>query len=194
MITADTRTALMDVAEQAARARGHDGFSYADLSEAIGIRKASIHYHFPAKADLLTAIMKRYRDRMEAHFVEIDRTHDRAAERLEAYLDVYRVALQNCTTTCLCVALCVGQDGLTDGTKEEIGRFRAMVTDWLEKTFRLAADDRSVGNLLAPEEEAAALFSLAEGAQIAARFEGEMARFDTAVALFLRRLERAGQG
>ncbi|MCY6379789.1 TetR/AcrR family transcriptional regulator [Hoeflea prorocentri] len=192
MTKADTRTALMDAAEQAVRARGHDGFSYADLSEAIGIRKASIHYHFPAKSDLLTAIMERYRDRMSAHLADIDRAHDSASERLAAYLDVYRVALQNCTTTCLCVAFCVGQDGLSDETRTEIGRFRAMVTDWLEATFRLGAEDKSVHSPSVPDEEAAALYSLAEGAQIAARFEGKMARFDAAIAQFMRRLEKAG--
>ena len=28
--------------------RGYNGFSYADIAEAVGIRKASIHHHFPA--------------------------------------------------------------------------------------------------------------------------------------------------
>ena len=42
----DTRISLLDSAERAVRQRGFDGFSYADLSKEIGIRKASIHYHF----------------------------------------------------------------------------------------------------------------------------------------------------
>ncbi|MCY0593104.1 TetR/AcrR family transcriptional regulator [Klebsiella pneumoniae] len=32
--------------------RGFLGFSYADLEKEIGIRKASIHHHFPGKTDL----------------------------------------------------------------------------------------------------------------------------------------------
>ena len=56
----DTKTNLMDAAEQQVRQKGADGFSYADLSAQVGIRKASIHYHFPTKSDLLTAIMARY--------------------------------------------------------------------------------------------------------------------------------------
>jgi TetR/AcrR family transcriptional regulator, transcriptional repressor for nem operon len=47
-----TRTALIDLAEHSVRSQGFDRFSYADLTEAIGIRKASIHYHFPTKANL----------------------------------------------------------------------------------------------------------------------------------------------
>jgi len=56
----DIKTALLDSAERAARRRGFDGFSYADLAKDMGIRKASIHHHFPTKAALSVALMKRY--------------------------------------------------------------------------------------------------------------------------------------
>ena len=38
----DTKTTLLDSAEPAARARGFDGFSYADLAPEVGISKANI--------------------------------------------------------------------------------------------------------------------------------------------------------
>ena len=116
-MTLDTKTALMDAAEQAVRARGHDGFSYADLSEIIGIRKASIHYHFPAKADLLTAIMVRYCDTMQSELEAISDRFETAADRLSAFVDLYRNALQDCTSLCLCVAFAVGA-GQPDGPDE----------------------------------------------------------------------------
>ena len=56
----NTRTSLLDSAEQAVRQRGYNGFSYADLAREIGIRKASIHHHFPTKADLGLALIERY--------------------------------------------------------------------------------------------------------------------------------------
>ncbi|KAE9771026.1 TetR family transcriptional regulator, partial [Escherichia coli] len=34
---------------------GYKSFSYADLAERVGIRKASIHHHFPGKEDLVKA-------------------------------------------------------------------------------------------------------------------------------------------
>ena len=37
--------------------KGYVDFSYADLSRAIGIRKASIHHHFPGKSDLSQAMI-----------------------------------------------------------------------------------------------------------------------------------------
>jgi TetR/AcrR family transcriptional repressor of nem operon len=54
----DTKTILLDSAERVARARGFDGFSYADLAAEVEISKASIHNHFASKATLAVALMK----------------------------------------------------------------------------------------------------------------------------------------
>lgn len=41
---------------------GYHGFSYADISERVRIGKASIHHHFPTKADLVLVVIKRHRE------------------------------------------------------------------------------------------------------------------------------------
>lgn len=184
----DTRSALMDVAEQVVCARGHDGFSYADLSDAIGIRKASIHYHFPAKADLMAAVMERYKERIEEALQDVDEANQRSSDRLQSFLRIYRDALQGGATTCLCVALAVGQESLSTGSRSQIKQFRKMVTKWLSRTFQLAEVDGSVDSVGDFEEEAAAALALVEGAQLGARFEGDPARFDLAVSKFRDRL------
>lgn len=55
-----TRTKIMEAAEQLLRTRGYSDFSYADLVEQAGIRKPSIHHHFPTKEDLGVAIVSDY--------------------------------------------------------------------------------------------------------------------------------------
>ncbi len=50
-----------------------NGFSYADIAEVVGIRKPSIHHHFPSKADLVRALVAGYQDDLAAglaHFTE----------------------------------------------------------------------------------------------------------------------------
>jgi len=97
MVGMNTRDALLDCAERAARARGYDGFSYADLASEVGIRKASIHHHFPTKADLALELMRRYRARFGETLAEAARADLRGAERLRAFLAVYRDALGGAT-------------------------------------------------------------------------------------------------
>jgi TetR/AcrR family transcriptional repressor of nem operon len=48
-----TRKRILDIAEELILTRGYNGFSYQDISTSIGIRKASIHYHYPLKEDLV---------------------------------------------------------------------------------------------------------------------------------------------
>ncbi len=58
----DTKSKILDIAEDLIMTRGYNGFSYNDISEIIGIRKASIHYHFKTKADLVSAVLIRYKE------------------------------------------------------------------------------------------------------------------------------------
>ena len=186
--TPDTRTRLMDAAEQAVRARGADGVSFGDLADEIGIRKASIHYHFPAKTDLLAAIMQRYREQVLAGLEDMAVTRDTAAGRLAGFLDFYRDALGDGGRLCLCVAYSIGLNGLDAETRREITLFRQAVRAWLTRQFEHANADGSLTLVTDAAAEAAATLALAEGAQLTARFAEDPALFDQAVALFRVRL------
>jgi TetR/AcrR family transcriptional repressor of nem operon len=55
-----TKPLILDTAEKLILTRGFNGFSYKDIAEAVGIRKASIHHHFPTKAILAAAFIERF--------------------------------------------------------------------------------------------------------------------------------------
>lgn len=178
----NTKSKLLDAAEAHVRSVGVDGFSYGDLSAHIGIRKASIHYHFPTKSDLLGAIMKRYRVQVSADLKAMRETHDSARACLLAFVDYYRAAAQEGAVVCLCVAYANSADRLPSAIQSDIGEFRKSVKVWLETVVnRLEADNPWSGT--APSAIAAAILAQVEGAQIAARLQGSLAAFDTATAL-----------
>lgn len=179
---ADTRTRLLEAAEQAVREHGVEGFSYADLSSEVGIRKASIHYHFPAKADLLAALVARYRGHILTQLARIESTSRTAAAAIMAFLDLYRRALGNCTSLCLCVACAVNPQALDERVQAEISQFRRTVLAWLEARFTAAMSDASVALIQGSDQEAAGALAVAEGGQIAARLAGELSSYDQAVA------------
>ncbi|WP_371225441.1 TetR/AcrR family transcriptional regulator [Roseovarius sp. 2305UL8-3] len=179
MVKGDTRTRVMDLAEDHLRRKGADGVSYADLSKGIGIRKASIHYHFPAKSDLLSAVMARYGAAVLGRLDDTWRL-PHAAHRVEAFLDLYREALDEGSRLCLCVAYSVAQDHLHPDTQAEIARFREAVITWLMSVFEAGRKDGSIEGVGDLSSEAAAALALAEGAQIAARLRGSVHPFDQA--------------
>ena len=54
---------ILDAAEKMARIGGYHGFSFREIAKDVGIKAASVHYHFPGKQDLGAAIAKRYTER-----------------------------------------------------------------------------------------------------------------------------------
>lgn len=184
----DTKTALLNSAERAARSRGFDGFSYADLAEDVGIRKASIHHHFPTKAALSVDLMQRYHRDFKAACADIDATFTTSGARLDALIARYRTALDGGKCLCLCVSFSTSRESLPPAVIQEISRFRAMMIGWLKETFETGRTDNTIANVIDPAQEAAATLSLLEGAQLAARAEENTELFDNALHLMAQRL------
>jgi len=178
LIGMDTKTALLDSAESAVRRRGYDGFSYADLAKDVGIRKASIHYHFPKKEDLALALIERYGTSFFEILEKISNTNDAASVQLEQYLNVYRNALSGCDTLCLCVSFSISGENLSKAVLEEIRNTRESNINWLKVLFEKGRLDSSILHITDPAAEAAACLAMVEGAQIMARVSGKIAHFD----------------
>lgn len=184
----DRRNELLDSAENAARRRGYDGFSYKDIAEDVGIRKASIHYHFPTKSDLAVALLERYSEGFEKTLERIAAKHDTAAARLSDYIQAYRKALGGGHKLCLCVAFAISRDSLSDDALKKLDSFHSNSLTWLKEAFELAKADGTVSLMGDTSAEAAALLGLVEGAQLMARSSRSLVDFDQATSLFRSRL------
>lgn len=178
----------MESAERLTRQRGYDGFSFADLSAEIGIRKPSIHHHFATKADLALAIMRDYRARFSQHLDAIDQESRVASHQLARYLAIYREASAGGETLCLCIALCLNHDMLSAPLRAEIAAFHEMSLSWLERVFDRGSQDGSIPGITSPGDEAAACLALVEGGQLCARAARSVEAFDRAVAIMANRL------
>src|SRR5947209_18270461 len=87
----EPRTAerILDIAERLVQTRGFNNFSYGDIADELGITKASLHYHYPGKAELGRALINRYAARFAQALERIGRDHREAPAKLEAYADLY---------------------------------------------------------------------------------------------------------
>ena len=186
-MTVDMKTRLLDSAERAVRSGGFDGFSYRDMAKDVGIRSASIHYHFPTKADLSVALLDRYHARFDMQCVEIMKEQETASAQLAALIDSYRAALQGGQCLCMCVAFSISRDVLPDETVLGMRNFRTMMIGWFTQVFATGIEDRSILNVRDPAQEAAAALALLEGSQLAARAEADLAAFERAVCVLEQR-------
>src|SRR5258707_6791147 len=93
----------MDLAETHIRSAGYGGFSFRDLAAELGIKSASVHHHFPTKAALAAAVVRRYADRFLATVAS--RPNETGDDAISAYRSAFRKALERDWRMCLCALL-----------------------------------------------------------------------------------------
>src|SRR5215470_3173926 len=102
----ETAEQILDLAETLIQTRGYSAFSYQDIADSLGIRKASIHYHFASKTDLGVAVINRYIERFDAALTDIadDQTQSSLA-MLDFYVQPYLKFASTPDRVCLSGAL-----------------------------------------------------------------------------------------
>jgi TetR/AcrR family transcriptional regulator, transcriptional repressor for nem operon len=188
---APTATRVLDVAERLMQTRGWSAVSYADLAQEVGIRAASIHHHFPSKADLGRALVLRYNRTFEGKLERIDARGGTAPERLADYFAILRDAMGDATRLCLCTMLAAEFTVLPDEMREPITSHVSHNHRWLEETLRAGMRREELLELDDPSAEAQTLFAEGQGAQLLARSFGDVSRFDTVVRSIAHRLVAA---
>lgn len=181
---------LLDLGETAMRSRGYAGFSYGDIALEAGIRKASIHHHFPTKLAFGRAVLDRYADRMAESFRAIDGRCRTGAHALSEAIALYRDALGTGDRMCLCAALAADTLLVDSEIRMLLDRANRMTIDWLEQVLVRGRRDRSISVGGDPRLEAVSILAQLQGAQLVARSAGETAMFDTAMSSVTARLSR----
>src|SRR6267154_6700053 len=102
----ETAEQILDLAETLIQTRGYSAFSYQDIADSLGIRKASIHYHFPSKTDLGIAVVDRYIARFGTALVAIAAESDNSSmAMLDHYVGPYQQFAATADKVCLSAAL-----------------------------------------------------------------------------------------
>jgi len=129
-----TKDHILDTAEELIQTRGYNGFSYADISTIVGIRKASIHHHFPNKTDLAIEVIKRYKDQFNAYLQTISGEKTSWSDKIRAYIKLYEKVLQE-DKLCLCGMLASDIETFPLEVKMEIRHFFSDNIAWLTKVL-----------------------------------------------------------
>lgn len=167
--TKDTRTAILDLAEDLMLDRGYCAFSYSDISSDLGIRNAAVHYHFPGKSDLGVAVVRRSRERFLDWAHRLEETGAGPAERLDAFFRRYLRHLERGRRVCLGGSLETDYATLPESLQAETKLFVSTILGWWEA---LLADGRSKGVFAFPGEprdQALVLMCTLQGALQASR-------------------------
>jgi TetR/AcrR family transcriptional repressor of nem operon len=173
--TSDTSNRILDIAERLVQTRGFNAFSYADIARALHITKASLHYHFPTKAELGERLIQCYRESFLTALHQIDERCADAAGKLRAYCDIYVGVLER-KRMCLCGMLAADYTTLPKAMKDEVRRFFDANEAWLVEVLERGRTHNELAFTGPPIEAARVLVDALEGAMLLARSHGDPVR------------------
>ena len=169
--------------------RGYNGFSYADVSEAVGIRKASIHHYFPTKADLAGAVLAQNSAGVREQAEAMAREGVDPVSQLRLYAAYWeRCITEGVEPFCVAGMLATELPTLPAELAQAVrGHFQAL-SAWLTGVLEQGA---ALGRLRlagSAAQEAESFMSLVYGAMLTARALGAPQMFKTIVEGALDRL------
>ncbi|MCG8575886.1 MAG: TetR/AcrR family transcriptional regulator [Flavobacteriales bacterium] len=125
-----TRDKILETADQLIRTKGYNAFSFRDISDTVGIRKASIHYHFPTKSALGVAILQK----RIGQFHKMQEKYSTASplQKLKAFLSIYE-GIHVEEKVCLVGALATDWNTVDDKIREELKLLSEFVLDWVSQ-------------------------------------------------------------
>ncbi len=172
----NTRQRILATAKEMAQEHGISGVSFREVAARIGIKSASVHYHFPAKNDLMLALVRMQREETAAALDTIGSGGD-FHSRMRAFIALFRHHLEHGNRFCLCGMMGAEMAGLPDAAREELASFFDMCAQWVAAqivAFGPAAgiDPGALGRLFVAS---------VEGAMLVSRVKGHVASFDEAV-------------
>jgi TetR/AcrR family transcriptional regulator, transcriptional repressor for nem operon len=185
----ETRERLLDSAEALIQERGYSGFSFQDLALQVGIRKASIYYHFPIKAELGSALVARYRDRMRGEFASLNTTGDVDVWSILSTYMVPMVTLgRSDGQACLAGVLAGEFLALPESLQKEISEYFDEHENFIAELLKRGRAMKQFHFGGTPIAMARMMLSAVEGALLIKRIKNDRSYFDGIVADFITQL------
>lgn len=175
MTVMDTKQTILQAARRVVQARGYNALSFRELAKEVGIKSASIHYHFPTKGDLGAALARRYTDDTRGYLDQLLAESQDPAAMMKAYTAAFRAALENDNRMCLCGILAAEHHDLPAEVRVEVDGFTDANVQWLAKVLALKQSDIQPEAL---ERQALSVFAAIQGAQLVSRGRNDISVYD----------------
>ncbi|THF77583.1 TetR/AcrR family transcriptional regulator [Cohnella fermenti] len=184
-----TSDSILSCARALIIAGGYNGFSYADIADVVGIRKASIHHHFPSKVDLVRTLVARYREEAEAGLRNIELQVADPLEQLRIYVGYWEACIADASAPlCICALLAGQLPVLPEEVGLEVRAHFRFLSGWLTSVLERGARNGQLQLASSPRAEAEAFMATIHGAMLSARAYDDPKIFGVVTGPLLERL------
>jgi len=179
-VNENARERILAAAKAAAQLHGYGGINFRSIAEEVGIKNASIYYHFQSKADLGAAVAKRYWQETMEVLSNLRLSHTDPQQCLQLYPSIFRKSLENKNRLCLSSFMAAEFEDLPGQVSKEVKAFADVNIKWLADVL---ADDKW-GDAESCERRAFAIYTAVAGAQLIARTREDINLFDDLISSY----------
>ncbi|KJG11636.1 TetR/AcrR family transcriptional regulator [Photobacterium kishitanii] len=165
-----TAAKIADIAEKYIQCRGFNGFSFRDIQDELGIKTASIHYHYKTKQDLAIVVFERYLERYKTALITIEQQQLTAVDKLKALADIF-ITVRNEGKLCLCGMYASDFYSLTDSLETQLNRFVTFNEQWITQVITDGITKGEFPPQLVASEAARLYFVSLEGCMLISQFK-----------------------
>ena len=165
-----TADRILDAGQELIQTGGFSAMSFQDIASEVGIRKPSIIHHFPTKAELGVAIIRRYRDTFAAQLQQISEDPAKSSwDALEFYFSPYLFLASTPDKVCLCGALAGEIPVLPGVMRVEVKQFIEAHQRWLEEILREGVERSEFVLIDRPKSLSRVIFNSLQGSLLVRR-------------------------
>ncbi|SDF99838.1 TetR/AcrR family transcriptional regulator [Terriglobus roseus] len=185
----ETADRILSTARELMTERGYSAFSYADIADAIGITKASIHFHYPTKAVLAIAVLRAHRQGLAKAMEMLDTKFSDPALRLQSYVKYWEGCIRDGSIPfCVAALLAAELPSLPDEVQAEVRLHFQDLSAWIQRTMAAGAQQGTIRLESSAESEAQLFMAAVHGAMLSARVSGNCEVFQLATDAALKRI------
>ena len=175
----DTRKAILKRAERYLQDAGCSSFSFRHLAADLGIKSASVHYHFPSKEALGVALLQRYQDAFERWQESRKGSGSAKADLIEWFK--YYEGLSRSGNICPAGAFGAEYSALPVPIKKQVTALEQQLRTWLRATLKVGRKQGEVRADGKVEDQAELVLATLHGGTQVARITGNTKVFDSIV-------------
>ena len=185
-----TADRILDAGQELIQTRGFSAMSFQDIASEVGVKKPSIIHHYPTKAELGVAIIRRYRETFAAQLRQISEDPAKSSwDALEFYFSPYLLFASTPDKVCLCGALAGEIPALPEIMRVEVKQFMEAHQQWLEEILRRGSGRGEFATTDSPESLSRMIFNSLQGSLLVKRSTEDLSQLEDVIAAITKLLQ-----
>ena len=173
----NTRETIIETVGELLQTHSYEGFSFQDVADTVGIRKASIYSHFKSKDEVVIETLNRWRARLDMEFNAMAELPP--DEQLKNYFQWYKKLHHGAQRMCPGGSFAAIWSAVNPQVKVAVEALGAVQVQWLAATLKTGRDTKVFESNSHPAEaEAEYIFSALQGALLYSRLSNNPRHFD----------------